>query len=81
VSESRFPLRRNVREGSIAGVLTGIANFFDLPADRVKVAYVVAAVLSAGFPAVLIYGLLWFMVPEMERVAAPAPPSAASVAI
>jgi phage shock protein C len=78
---ARFPLRRNVREGSIAGVLTGIANFFDLPADRVKVAYVVAAVLSAGFPAVLIYALLWFMVPEMEPAAAPVPPPAASIAI
>jgi phage shock protein PspC (stress-responsive transcriptional regulator) len=75
VPEARFPLRRNPREGSIAGVLTGIANTFDLPADRVKVAYVLAAVFSAGFPALLIYGLLWFILPEVDAVA-PAPATA-----
>ena len=43
----------------IAGVCGGLAEWLGWKADRVRVAYVILSVLSAAFPGVLIYLLLW----------------------
>lgn len=56
-------LRRS-QDRMIAGVCGGIATHFGLPATRVRVLYVLVSVLSAGFPGILVYLVLWALLPE-----------------
>ena len=51
----------------IAGVCGGLAEWLGWKADRVRVAYVILSVLSAAFPGVLIYLLLWLLVPDADE--------------
>lgn len=55
------------RDRMIAGVVSGIAHYFSWPVDRTRVAFVVLSVLSAGFPGILVYLLLWLVMPDAER--------------
>lgn len=48
----------------IAGVCSGIAQHLDVPATRVRVIYVLLSVISAGFPGILVYLILWALLPE-----------------
>jgi phage shock protein PspC (stress-responsive transcriptional regulator) len=58
------PLMR-VRQGKlIAGVCGGIAKWLGWDPTLVRLGYVVLSVLSAGFPGVLIYILLWIVMPQ-----------------
>jgi len=54
------------RDRMIAGVCGGLAQWFGWPADRVRIAYVVLSILSAAFPGILLYLVLWFLMPEEE---------------
>jgi len=58
------PLMR-VRQGRlIAGVCGGIAKWLDWDPTLVRLGYVVLTVLSVGFPGVLIYIVLWILMPQ-----------------
>jgi len=58
------PLMR-VRQGKlIAGVCGGIAKWLGWDPTLVRLGYVVLSVLSAGFPGLLIYILLWILTPQ-----------------
>lgn len=48
----------------VAGVCGGLAEYFDIDSTLVRVAYVLLSVLSAGFPGLLVYFVLWLIVPE-----------------
>ena len=50
----------------IAGVCGGIAAYFGWPADRVRIAYVLLSILSIAFPGILVYLLLWLVMPGPE---------------
>ncbi|HEU4941378.1 MAG TPA: PspC domain-containing protein [Candidatus Eisenbacteria bacterium] len=50
----------------IAGVCGGIAEYFGWPADRVRIAYVLLSILSIAFPGILVYLLLWLVMPGPE---------------
>jgi len=47
----------------IAGVLGGLAEFFGLDPTVLRVVYVVGSILSVAFPGILVYVLLWIVVP------------------
>lgn len=51
----------------IAGVLGGIAEYFDLDPSLVRIAYVVLSVCSALFPGTLVYLLMWLIIPSESR--------------
>jgi phage shock protein C len=55
----------------VAGVCAGIAEHLGWPVTRVRVAYVVLSVISAAFPGLLIYLLLWLVMPERDHGASP----------
>jgi phage shock protein C len=55
----------------IAGVCAGIAEHLGWPVTRVRVAYVILSILSAAFPGILIYLLLWLVMPEADDGALP----------
>lgn len=48
----------------IAGVVAGLARYFDIDATLARVLYVVASIVSAAFPGILVYVILWIIVPE-----------------
>lgn len=59
-------LRRSVANRQIAGVCGGIGEYFDIDPTAVRVAYVLVSIFSAAFPGILIYLLLWVLIPERE---------------
>lgn len=60
-------LRRSSHERIIAGVCGGIAEYLGWPVWRVRFIYVLISILSAAFPGILVYIILWFLMPkEME---------------
>lgn len=57
-------LVRSRTEKMIAGVCGGLATYLGWDADKVRLLYVVVSILSAAFPGVLVYLILWFVMPE-----------------
>ncbi len=62
----KAPLRRSRSDRMIAGVVAGLAKYFDLDPTLARVLYVVASIVSAAFPGILVYILLWVIVPEED---------------
>ncbi len=60
------PLRRSVHDRMIAGVCAGIADYFGLDPTVVRIAYVLLSIFSAAFPGILVYIILWMIMPESE---------------
>ncbi len=65
---STYPrlLRRSVANRHVAGVCGGLAEYFELDPTVVRVAYVLFAIFSVAFPGILIYIVLWVLIPERE---------------
>ena len=57
-------LARPQDDRMIAGVVAGLADRFGVDPGRARIAYVLLSVLSAGFPGILVYLLLWFLMPS-----------------
>ena len=57
-------LRRTPHDKMVAGVCGGIAEYFGVDATWIRVAYVILGVMSTGFPALLVYLILAFVMPE-----------------
>jgi phage shock protein C len=65
------PLRRSRTNRQIAGVVGGLAEYFRVDATLLRVIYVVGSIVSAAFPGLLVYILLWVLIPEAEDPAEP----------
>ena len=48
----------------IAGVIGGIARYFGFDATLARVGYVILSVISAAFPGILVYIILWLIMPQ-----------------
>lgn len=59
-----MPLYRSRRYSMIAGVCGGLAEWLDWSPTAVRVLYVILSVVSAGFPGILVYIILWFVMPK-----------------
>jgi phage shock protein C len=57
-------LSRSRHDRMIAGVLGGIARRFGWSSTLLRVAYVLISIASAAFPGILVYLILWLLVPE-----------------
>jgi len=64
VPSLKAPLRRSRSDRMIAGVVAGLAKYFGLDPTLARVLYVVGSIVSAAFPGILVYILLWVIVPE-----------------
>jgi len=62
--DPRRPLRRSRRHRMVAGVCGGIAEWLGWDPTLVRVLYVVGSILSVAFPGVLVYCILWIIVPK-----------------
>ena len=59
----RRPLRRSTRDSLLAGVCGGLAQWLGWDATIVRVLYVLLSVLSAAFPGIIVYVILWLIMP------------------
>jgi len=58
------PLRRSTRDRVIAGVCGGLAEWLGWDPTLVRILYVSVSVLSAAFPGLLVYVILWVAMPK-----------------
>jgi phage shock protein PspC (stress-responsive transcriptional regulator) len=56
-------LHRSQHHKVIAGVCGGIAEWLDWDPTAVRILYVVVSVLSAAFPGLIVYIVLWLLMP------------------
>ena len=64
--EPRPGLMRSRDERILAGVCGGIAEWLGWSATTVRILFVLVSVLSAAFPGILVYVLLWLFMPERD---------------
>lgn len=57
-------LHRSRQHKMIAGVCGGIAEWLGWDPTVVRILYVVVSVLSAAFPGIIVYVLLWVLMPK-----------------
>ena len=57
-------IKRSKRNAMIGGVCAGIARHFGWSVTGTRVAYVLLSVLSAAFPGILVYLILWLVLPQ-----------------
>jgi phage shock protein C len=60
------PLRRSRTNRQIAGVVGGLAEYFGIDPTLLRVIYVVGSIVSVAFPGLLVYVLLWLLIPEAD---------------
>lgn len=52
------------KEKIIAGVCGGLASHFGLDPSLVRIGFALIALISAGIPMLLIYIVMWFVIPQ-----------------
>jgi phage shock protein C len=62
----RGGIRRSRGEAMIGGVCAGIAAHFDWSVTGTRVAYVLLSLFSAAFPGILVYLILWLVLPQED---------------
>ena len=60
-------LRRSRRHRVLAGVCGGLADWLGWTPTVVRVLYVLLSIVSAGFPGILVYIILWIVMPDGEE--------------
>lgn len=48
----------------LAGVVGGLADYFGLDPTLARIVYVLASIFSVAFPGILVYILLWILIPQ-----------------
>ena len=66
MTETEGRLRRSRSDKMIAGVIGGLARYFGFDPTMARVLYVILSVISVAFPGVLVYIILWVVMPEGE---------------
>jgi phage shock protein PspC (stress-responsive transcriptional regulator) len=56
-------VKRDTESAMIGGVCAGLARHFGWSVTGTRVAYVLVSVLSAAFPGILVYLILWLVLP------------------
>ena len=58
------PFARSLNDRMIAGVMGGIAHRYGWSPTALRIIYVVGSILSAAFPGILVYLVLWLLIPN-----------------
>ncbi|KTF39674.1 PspC domain-containing protein [Xanthomonas translucens] len=64
MSQPSRTLSRSLDDRMLAGVIGGIAHRFGWSATLLRVVYVVGSIASAAFPGILVYLILWLLIPN-----------------
>lgn len=59
-----MPLYRSRRYAIIAGVCGGLAEWLGWSPTAVRLLYVLLSVLSVAFPGIIVYVILWMVMPK-----------------
>ncbi|MDO6645653.1 PspC domain-containing protein [Acinetobacter guillouiae] len=59
-------LYRSSRHNMIAGVMGGIAERFGWNVTLLRIIFVIVSCLSAAFPGILVYLVLWLIMPKQK---------------
>ena len=60
-------LEREQEKAVVAGVLSGLANYFEQAPVLFRIAAVVFLVLTGGFPGLLLYLVAWVIMPMRRK--------------
>ena len=52
----------------IAGVCAGMAEYFGWEIALVRILYLVLSIFSAAFPGIIVYIILWIVMPEKNNL-------------
>ena len=63
MSKMKKRLYKSRNDKKIDGVCAGIANFFNIDPTLVRAIYALVTIFSAGFPGILVYIALAFIIP------------------
>ena len=63
MGESTRKLKRSRKHRMIAGVCGGLAEWLGWNVPGVRLLYVLVSILSAAFPGILVYLILWLVLP------------------
>jgi phage shock protein C len=58
------PFTRSSHDRMLAGVMGGIARRFGWNSNLLRVIYVIGSIASIAFPGILVYLVLWLVMPE-----------------
>lgn len=61
-------LYRSNRRNMIAGVMGGIAERFGWNVTLLRVIFVILSCMSAAFPGILVYLVLWLIIPKQNNM-------------
>lgn len=59
-------LRRSRDHRIIAGVLGGLADHWGVSVTLLRIVYVLVSIFSAAFPGIIVYVILWMVIPKEE---------------
>jgi phage shock protein C len=62
--EMRKALRRSRTNRMVAGVIGGLAEYWSMDPTLARVIFVIVSIVSAAFPGLIVYALLWLIIPE-----------------
>jgi len=60
-------LYRSNKNRMIAGICGGIGEYFDIDPTLVRVIYIIVSVFSVAFPGILVYLILWVIIPHSNK--------------
>lgn len=67
MADTTASLQRTMNDRVIAGVCGGIARRFGWDATLVRLVYVLVSIFSIAFPGILVYIILWIVMPRDAR--------------
>ena len=56
-------LRRSPDRKVLGGVIGGLAEYFDRDPALLRLLYILVSVISAAFPGIFVYLILWIVIP------------------
>ncbi len=64
MNTSSGPFTRSRTDRMLAGVIGGLARRFGWNANLLRLLFVIVSILSAAFPGIIVYLILWLLMPE-----------------
>ena len=61
-----MPLHRSRSNRMIAGVCGGLADWLGWSPNMVRVVYILGSILSIAFPGIIVYLILWVVMPNQS---------------
>ncbi|MEO7794936.1 MAG: PspC domain-containing protein [Thermoanaerobaculia bacterium] len=59
-------MRRSREQKMVGGVIGGFAEYFDRDPGLMRLLYIVISIVSAAFPGIFVYLILWALIPLAE---------------